>query len=467
MRYTGVVDFDFLTLMQILAMAEEPTGVEFYDEEANFIGQIYIANGWLTGAIFGDLGGEEAFTSLVGSQITARGTFRKVPYLQAQENISGNVRIDALLLSAVADKETKDGRALGTDDETSASRFPGVSASSVAFSSEKYSAKGLTESRLGIAEKTIAPELFSPQPLHICSVFSLFNVESILLYKELAGHLIVFTERYWRNLFPLVDPDSLDEAGVQAHTCFIMADISRRHLSQKIPNFDATFMSSEELLAQVDIAMEEANEDNEEVKIIKISPGQSYDDEMSLVTGFSDTALHEPSIDRERIYHWLDERLTAESAPLRYLFYPDNNNPIARDRSTIGPYRIVVAAGKEFCNKICLNIRHYLGEDGLLLYSITTPEEFTAVDRSDWEDCHLAILTRGLISTRIFDVLERIPETMAVCLLANSRAKYRDYLTAPMFRERIQTIFTDSDQDLANLIQTISEIASFQLTGSP
>ena len=463
MRYTGVVDFDFLTLMQILAMAEEPTGVEFYDEQTNFIGQIYIANGWLTGAVFGELSGEQAFTALVASQITARGTFRKVSYIQAQENISGNVRIDALLLAAVAEKETADGH---SGNETTASRFPVVSASSGGFSSESYSGKSANDSRLAIAEKIIAPELFTPQPLHICSVFSLFNVESMLLYKEIAGHLIIFTERYWRNLFPLIDPDTLDQAGAKAHTCFIMADIIRSHLSKKIPNFDATFMSSEELLAQVDIAMEEATADNHDVKIIKITPGQTYDDEMSLVTGFSDTALHEPSADRERIYCWLNEKLAVESAPLRYLFYPDNNSPAVCGELS-APYRVVVAAAKELCDKICLNIRHYLGDDGLRLYSITTPEEFIAIDRSDWEDCHLAILTRTLIPDRIFDVLERIPEKMAVCLLANPRAQYRDCLNAPMFRERVQAIFTDGDQHLANLIQTIAEIASFQFSSAP
>ena len=112
MSYTGVVNYDFLTLIQILAWGEAPTGVEFLDEEGIFIGKIYIKGGCLAGATYRDYKGIEGFIHLVTSLNNTGGTFHKIPFGECPPEIAAppGTRVDALLLSAVANKETEEGQ---------------------------------------------------------------------------------------------------------------------------------------------------------------------------------------------------------------------------------------------------------------------------------------------------------------------------------------------------------------------
>ena len=162
------------------------------------------------------------------------------------------------------------------------------------------------------------------------------------------------------------------------------------------------------------------------------------------------------------MYKWIEEKLTTESSPLRYLFYPQKNNKSATNKNN-GPFRLVIAAEQMLCNKLCLNIRHYLGTDDITIYTITSLEELTSVERSDWEDCNLAILHHPFIQPDIYSILNIVPESMSTCIIADPRVSYRDYLAAPMFKERVQSIYTSNDSDMAQLIQMIYDVASFQL----
>ena len=298
MKYTGVVDFDFLTLMQILAMNEEPTNVEFYDENAIFLGYISIANGWLKGASFKNFSGEQAFIELVMSQYQSMGTFRKVPYTQPNEKIAANNRIDALLLSAIADKETEDGRKLEEEKMLSSNSHKMDSATAFAII-DSYVSQKMRNSYLSKMESQkasyIIPKSLFLNLRHISNVFGLFNVESILLFKEISGYLVLFTEQYWHNLFPSLDPDGLNDSGIIEHASLIMTEIIKSHVGKNVPDFDPTFLTSEDILSQIDIVINEIMNEKNDVIVIKMIPGQSYDEDMSYVTGFSEESLKEPN----------------------------------------------------------------------------------------------------------------------------------------------------------------------------
>ena len=471
MRYSGIVNFDFLTLIQILAWGEEPTGVEFFDENGNFLGKIFIAYGCLKGAIFGSYKGEKAFVELVKSQNNAGGTFHKINYLEPEEEIAApeNPRLDSLLLTVIADKETEEGQYLDSQPKFEAFRETGPRQSQYqdlpAFQSVLPGSIRATQSIHAQEienewnEFLLSPEMFSEQSHNILDPFALFNMESLMLYKEQQGHLIIFTENYWEKLFPDIDLDGLEGNNLQAHTCFVMAEVVRRHLRHKIPSFDTTLLTSDDLLQQVDIAISEATRDDEEIKIVSITPGETYDEEISIVNGFSETTLKDPSPHIEQIYQWVSNKLREEAAPLKYLFYPERDTVVSKEEPK-EQFRIVIAATPEICQKICVNLRYYLEDSGnMCIYTITSLADFQEIERSDWEDCHVAIIERPFIQPDIYAILSHIPEKMSTLIVAGSKDYYRPYLAAPTFRERVQGIYSPENHDLAKMIVRVWEMA--------
>lgn len=467
MSYTGIVNYDFLTLIQILAWGDEPAGVEFFNEQGIFIGKIYIAQGCLRGAVYKSHKGVDAFVQLVAELSNAGGTFHKVPYVECPVDMAAppGSRIDSLLLTAIADKETEQGH---VQSEEGPQEIVKSVPQEMTASHSKLATKTVTEIthsavntglRQQWGDSIVAESLFPKGIREILDVYTLFNLESLMLYQGISGHLIVFTEKFWKGLFPSVDIGTLDEQGIQAHTCIMMADIVRRYVQRKCPSFHDT-LESAELLELVDNAIGEATQDEKEVKIITINPEQVYDEELSMVAGFSETTLTEPSDRLEDVYRWLESRLERESAPLQYFFYPDKHTKFSASKCS-DPFRVVVAALPKVCQKICVNLRYYLEKCGreLVLYSVDSLQDFQAIERSDWEDCHLTIVEHSFVGKNIYNILARIPENMAKIIVADNREYYRPYLSTPKFREQVQGVYGNDSTELARLLLRAWEVA--------